>query len=521
MDWFPDGIERMQKELEILRRENQLLRNEIEKYKYENDYFRAILDNVPCEVAVTDRNDNVILYNSYVEQAEEVQRSKVLGKNAKDIPCYAKVLAKIYPVVRETGKPLINTPYVIETADGRWKASIANTYPFYYNGELAGIYGIGYVSSLVSQLMDFTLEMQKKLLTEFNPSAPGSRCYSSLEDVIGISPQIKECCNQARMIAKHPLPVMIIGETGTGKEIFAQGIHCASIFGKGVFVPVNCAAIPESLMESILFGTVKGSFTGATDSPGLFEQAENGTIFLDEINSLPYPFQAKLLRVIQDKRVRRIGDKKEIPIHCRIISASNVDPFRKENKDVFRADLFFRLAVTVIKLPPLRERKEDIIPLTNHFFLKCNAAFGTKILGLNDELKEVFQACFWEGNIRELENIIQSAMNFVKEGDEILCMEHIPPYFQEKLLIPSKSSSLANEDGSHSASSTLRTKEHGYVTHPEGNTLADIVHNFEKEVIVISLDKNNWHISKTAQDLGILRPNLHAKINKYKLKNIK
>lgn len=520
MNWFPDEMEQIRKETEILRQENELLRNELEKYKYENDFFRTILDNVPCEIGAIDRNNIVILHNSYVEQAEEVQRSKVLGKNANDIPCYTNVLKEFYPVVRETGKPLKNTPYMIQTADGKRKASIANTYPFYYNGELAGIYGIAYVSSLIRQLMDFTLDMQEKLLTEFNPSVTGSRRYSTLADVIGVSPKIKECCNQARMIAKHPLPVMIIGETGTGKEVFAQGIHSASIFGKGIFVPVNCAAIPETLLESILFGTVKGSFTGATDSPGLFEQAENGTIFLDEINSLPYPFQAKLLRVIQDKCVRRIGDKKEIPIHCRIISASNVDPFRKENKDAFRADLFFRLAVTVIKLPPLRERKEDIIPLANYFILKYHTSFGTKILGLNDELKEVFQSCFWEGNIRELENMIQSAMNFVKEGDETLCMDHIPPYFHEKLLLQSKTPSLVYEEGPHTASSTRSMEEDGCMVYPAGDTLTDIVQNFEKEVIAKSLDKNNWHITKTAQDLGILRPNLHAKIKKYAIKKL-
>lgn len=193
-----------------------------------------------------------------------------------------------------------------------------------------------------------------------------------LDSIIGSS--LDECKDMAKRIAQYDFPVLIIGETGTGKELFAQGIHNASQRCSGPFVSVNCAALPESLLESILFGTSKGSFTGAVDMPGLFEQAENGSLFLDEINSMPIPLQSKLLRTIQEKRIRRLGSKKEIPVNCRIISASNQNPFdiHAEKTAEIRPDFLFRLSTSVIQIPPLRERKEDIPELCKYFMRTCN-----------------------------------------------------------------------------------------------------------------------------------------------------
>lgn len=214
------------------------------------------------------------------------------------------------------------------------------------------MYVIGRNMETMGEYIAKTLEVHKWITNQENPKTTGAKFC--LSDIIGDSNAIKEAIWTAQRFARYNSPVMLIGETGTGKELFAQGIHNSSTFAEGPFVAINCAAIPETLLESVLFGAVKGAFTGASDMPGLFEQAEDGTIFLDEINSMPLFLQAKLLRVLQDRIVRRIGSKKETPVNCRIISATNVDPFSIDNDEILRSDLLYRLAKVTVFIPPER-----------------------------------------------------------------------------------------------------------------------------------------------------------------------
>jgi DNA-binding NtrC family response regulator len=243
----------------------------------------------------------------------------------------------------------------------------------------------------------------------------------SFEKIVGRSKPIKEIFNLIGQVAKSDSTVLIYGESGTGKELVARAIHNLSKRKEKLFVPVNCAAIPENLLESELFGHERGAFTGAFDRKlGKFEIADGGTLFLDEIGSLPLPMQGKLLRVLQEKEIERVGGTKTIPVDVRIISATNSDL----SKDKFREDLFFRLNVIPIEIPPLRERREDVRLLMEHFLGIYNREFGKKIKGFTKGAEAAFVNYRWPGNVRELSNLIERLVVLQNEG--FISVEHLP-----------------------------------------------------------------------------------------------
>ena len=275
--------------------------------------------------------------------------------------------------------------------------------------------------------------------------------------------------------------MLIYGETGTGKELFAQSIHYEGIRKDGPFIAQNCAAIPETLLEGILFGTEKGGFTGAIQRKGIFEQANGGTLLLDEINSMSNELQAKLLRVLQEGYIRRIGGVKDIPIDVKIIATTNEEPLESIKNGTLRKDLYYRLNVIYINIPPLRERKEDILVLSNHFIDKYNFILGKNIHGIEDEVLQCFYRHSWLGNVRELENAIEAAMNYVPHGRRYLKKEDFI----------SCSNIIDNEKKFETI--VLDTKKH----------LPDYLEEVEKKVIEKKLEDNNYNISQTAKELGI------------------
>jgi len=483
---------------------NNNCENRIEELEKEIHFLRTILDTIHEGVYAINEKGEIILYNNQVEKIEGMKRSDVLGKTEQDAYSFSKesiFSASVRKKVLETGKPIVEQTYSYNLPDGRKINLISSTYPFFYQDCIAAVFTIGHSPLSVGDFISKTLEMQKKLLREENTEHTGAKYF--LEDIIGNSDKLQEAVSLAKKIALNNSPVLVVGDTGTGKELFAQGIHNASLFSKGPFLPVNCAAIPDTLLESVLFGTVKGAFTGSVDIPGLFEQAENGTIFLDEINSMPFPLQAKLLRVLQEKVVRRIGSKAEIPINCRIISASNTDPFKavnNEDEKIIRADLFFRLATVAISIPPLRDRKEDIEILTLHFIKKFNVKFGLFVKEISTDLLNIFEHYHWPGNVRELENIIESAMNFVEDKNKILKLNHLPSYFRERLC--------------------GHNPQYPVISVNKGNLRSTLL-EVEKKIIQETLYKNNGNVSKAAEELGILRQNLHYKIRVFGLKRTK
>ncbi len=243
------------------------------------------------------------------------------------------------------------------------------------------------------------------------------------EDILAKSPRMQEIFRTITKIAEYKTTVLVTGESGVGKELVARAIHRRSTRRGGPFVAVNCGAIPENLLESELFGHKKGAFTDAVhDRRGLFEEATEGTLFLDEIGELPLGLQVKLLRVLEDEKIRRVGDTRDLQVDVRIITATHRDLHAETKAGRFREDLFYRLNVLPIHCPPLRERKDDIPLLIDHFVAKNNTRLGTSIRGLDTETRRLLYEYAWPGNVRELENTIERAM-VLSEGEQIIAAD--------------------------------------------------------------------------------------------------
>ena len=486
------GVSQLKRPASVIIEELEQKNEELLK---ENELLKTIIDSIHESVYVVNENDEIILYNSESEKMEGLNRKDLLGQKEDDVfaqPYYFS--DEVTKRILRTEKAMIEQPYWYYLNDGRKTNMIYSAFPFFYRGQIAAVYVIFRNMNQISDFIAITLEMQKKFNKEENNPLIGAMFL--LDDIIGNS-TIKKITTEARNIARRNSPVLIVGETGTGKELFAQGIHNASLHSKGPFIPINCAAIPDTLLESLLFGTVKGAFTGATETPGLFEQAEDGTIFLDEINSMSISLQAKLLRLLQDKSVRRLGSSAQIPLNCRIISATNMDPIEAIEKQLIRSDVYFRLATVTLNVPPLRERKEDISVLVMHFIKKCNIEFGLFINNISEELLSLFEQYYWPGNVRELENFIEGAMNFVQNKDRILKLHHLPEYFRERLF-------------------QRKDLQKSFI---HNGTLQSVLSETEKTMIESILIQNKGNITKTSQELGISRQNLHHKLKALGISN--
>lgn len=314
--------------------------------------------------------------------------------------------------------------------------------------------------------------------------------------IIGTHPRIVRARKIAERVARGDSNVLLYGETGTGKEIFARAIHDASPRAKGPFIPINCAAIPEALMESELFGYEPGSFTGAlsTGKVGMFEAAARGTIFLDEICDMSPMLQAKLLRVLQERKVQRIGGTRQISIDVRFITATNQDLEELVEEGLFRADLYYRLNVVTIHLPPLRERLSDVELLVNHFIPLLNLRCNASVTRIHPEVIRVFRKYHWPGNVRELQNALEHALNF-SDGNELRA-EHLPP----RILDAVQAQSDKNRDSEPAE--------------PKFD-LTDAVLGAEKSMLLHALERCKNNRTKTAKYLGIARSTLYEKLEKH------
>ncbi len=319
---------------------------------------------------------------------------------------------------------------------------------------------------------------------------------------IGKSEKIVKIKNLIKKIAKNNSNILITGETGTGKELVARAIYELSNRSEGAFITVNCAAIPENLLESELFGYKKGAFTGATENKrGLIELADNGTLFLDEIGDLSLNLQAKLLRVIEYKELRPLGEEKTKKVDVRIISATNQDLLQLIKEKKFREDLFFRLNVVHINIPPLRERKEDIALLIRFFIEKYNAINKKNIIGIDQRARFILLHYDYPGNIRELENIIQHAVIFCEK--EIIQVEDLPQNIQNLSLFERLEEHKENDEQDKSITGDI----------DKDLNLAEV----EKKIILKAFAKYGNNHTKVAKVLGISRSTLWRKIKEYNL----
>jgi len=351
--------------------------------------------------------------------------------------------------------------------------------------------------------------------TELEVARKHQRDIGMLGPLVGISPKMKAVFSLIEKVAPSNVSVLVTGESGTGKELVARALHELSSRHNKPFVAVNCAAIPETLIESEIFGHEKGAFTGALERrAGCFELAEEGTLLLDEIGEMPAATQAKLLRVLEDRKLRRLGSKVETPVDVRVVAATNKDPEQAVANGELRGDLYYRLNVFNIQMPPLREHLEDIAPIAQKMIADMNERHQCTVTGLKDVLLKRMMAYSWPGNVRELRNTIERAM--IMAGTGLLGIEHLPPHFGEPGFAPAvtRIGRLTTESASESPrpSEVERYLEDQNTVRVEVGTTVD---EAERQLILKTLISTHNNKTKAAEILGISSKTLQNKLKEY------
>ncbi|QEK13705.1 AAA family ATPase [Crassaminicella thermophila] len=445
------------------------------------EILNTILDTVNEWVIVVDENGIIIMMSKAYKEFLNISNPE--GKHVTEVVENTRLHVVLKTGVMEVG----------EIQQIRNQRMISMRVPIKKDGKVIGAVGkVMFKDVRDLKLLSKKISNLEKELAYYKSELSKDRTAKySFQDLIGNSPSMRAIKNIAIRVAKTSSNVLITGESGTGKELFAHAIHNASNRYLGPFVKINCAAIPGELLESELFGYEEGAFTGARKGgkEGKFELANGGTILLDEIGDMPLSMQAKLLRVLQEKEVERLGGNVIRKVDVRIIAATNKDLEELVRKGEFREDFFYRLNVMSMKLPPLRERKEDIETLAEELRIKISNRLGVYVEGISQDAIEYLKKYHWPGNIRELENVIERAINLL-DSDLIIKPKHLPKRL---------------------------TKDKGKIYRRENKSLKDMVEELEKEIILECLKENKGNKNRTAKELGISRLGLYKKIERYGL----
>ena len=443
-------------------------------------FYENVLDNIYNGVMITDKEGKIIFFSKTYGKFLGIDPGQVIGKH-----CLEVVENSRMDVVAKTGTAEINQAHRIMDQD-----MVVQRIPIEKEGKVIAVFGqvmfkdVRDVHTLARKLnvLESKVELYEKELESLRSSK------YTIENIVGKSRAIVEVKKAVLRAAMTKAPVLLMGESGTGKELFAHAIHHASKRRPYPFIRLNCAAIPKDLLEAELFGYEAGAFTGAGNKgkPGKFELAHLGSIFLDEISDLPLDMQPKLLRVLEEKEMERIGGNRLTHSDFRLITATheNLEKYVEQKK--FRKDLFYRLNVIPIQIPPLRERKEDITLIAFHLIELFNKELGTHVLEIAPEVLQVFEGYSWPGNVRELANVLERIL-YTIDGDTVR-MEHLPIFFQ------------TIGDNSSKAQVTV---------------LKRVKDDMEKEMLLhaMRISKNNKN--KAAKMLGIHRTALYKKMKKF------
>ncbi|MFB5662166.1 sigma-54 interaction domain-containing protein [Alteribacillus sp. HJP-4] len=439
--------------------------------------FKTLLDELDVGIRVVDKHERPIIYNKRMKQIESMTLEDFTEKKITEVIQFDNEQDSRLLQALHSRKIFKNKKQTYFNNKGREITTINHTFPIIHNDE---VIAAAEIAKDVTQLVKLRRDRLKRNRdTSF-----------TFEDIIGRSSAMLDLAESAQRATRTSSSILIIGETGTGKELFSQSIHNGSD-RPGPYVSQNCAALPESLIEGILFGTVSGAFTGAVDRKGLFEEAEGGTLLLDEINSLPISLQAKLLRVIQEKKITRIGDNKERSVDIRIMATMNEDPFEAIAQNRLRKDLYYRLGVVTLFVPPLRERREEIFDLSMYFVEKYNTYFQMQVEGIDEEVMQKFLHYSWPGNVRELEHVIEGAMNLILD-EQIITANLLPPHFLNK-------------------TTTLNHKI------PDQQSMRDKLGQVEQQYIIEALERHSYNVLRAAKYLGMSRQSLQYRMDKFKI----
>ncbi|MEH7650402.1 MULTISPECIES: sigma-54 interaction domain-containing protein [Bacillus] len=461
------------------------LAEEVTNLKEVRTMLEAIIQSSDEAISVVDEQGKGILINRAYTKMTGLTDKEVVGKPAgADISEGESMHLKVL----ETRRPVRGVRMKVGPNK---KDVIVNVAPVIVDGILKGSVGVIHD---VSEIQSLTNELNKarQLIRTLEAKY-------TFEDIIGESEQMLVALEQAKLGAKTPATILLRGESGTGKELFAHAIHNESDRKYNRFVRVNCAALSETLLESELFGYEEGAFSGARrgGKKGLFEEANQGSIFLDEIGEMTPSTQAKLLRVMQEKEIVRVGGTKAIPVDVRVITATNVNIEKAMAEGKFREDLYYRMNRYPISIPPLRQRLEDIESLSKRLIQKINLDYGRNVRGLTEQALKRLRSYKWPGNVRELENVLGRAMIFLNPQEEWIDEGHI--------------SFMESEDQEEKEQQELAVSQF------EGETLSDAVEAFEAQLIKQTLEKHQFNRTKTAKTLGISIRNLYYKMDKYQL----
>lgn len=446
------------------------------KFMLTNRYDSLVIINEKGEIEFIDRP---------TEKFFDLSRGEAKGKKISEVIPFSEL-----PEVVSTGIPHIGK--VLITKD---RHTLISRFPLFRNGKVIGAFGRVILHSFeeLERVKKEADRFRRDLLNAERRIKSEYQATYNFDHILGISEKMREAKELAKRMSRTSSDILIQGESGTGKEMFAHAIHNESKQKSYPFIKINCPAIPIELAESEFFGYEKGAFTGARQEgkPGKFELAEGGTIFLDEIGALSLSVQAKLLRVIQEREVERLGGKKPIQLNFRLITATNTDLKKLAEEGKFRFDLFFRLSKAILTLPPLRERREDIPIYVSHFLKILNKNFDRPIKTISKEALNILSQYHWPGNVRELANILEQSFYNIG-SDEILRPDHLPDELKNNIT-PS------------------------YIDQEMGKPLRKIVEEIEKENILKSLEYCKGNKRKTAKHLGIQRSALYLKIKRFGL----
>jgi transcriptional regulator with PAS, ATPase and Fis domain len=458
-----------------------------ESEKEFNAILEGLIESPTMAYVIVDKEGYITVINQTYLDMIGISREDALGRHIYDVTPHSKL-----PEIIKTGR----TDRVdIWPVNGR--DTIVSRVPLIKDGEIIGAIG----QSLFLDLSGASILMKKLQETEKELNFYKDQViqiYSAkwcFDNLIGQSPNFLTTKNMAWQLSQTVSTILITGESGTGKELFAQAIHNSSARCAGPFVRINCAALPDNLLESELFGYEEGAFTGARKGgkPGKFDLAKGGTIFLDEIGDMPLTMQTKLLTVLQERVVERIGGTNPISIDVRVIAATNRDLEKMVAEQTFREDLYYRLNVVRLTIPPLRERVEDISLLVDDLIKRLNAHLRTNIQGINPPALDLLQSYRWPGNVRELENLLERAMNLCHMNQQsLLKVEHFP--------------SLGN-----SKFSKIEILDNGQTALP------DLLDGIEEQLLRKALHEADGNKAKTAKILGIHSSALYRKLKKYGL----